>query len=180
MEEQRQKSKSEIVGENKKSMPELSVDSQTLIHRLEKQVEANDHSLISYNELTELIDRDVQNGARGNLQTARNHILNEYKRLFVVVRSEGIQLAGNDGVVAQVKGRVKKIRGQARRTAKESMAADFDTMPPEQRQEFLAAQSNAGTIALMTKPSAVKKLEARVAGAANALPTAKVLDFFRT
>lgn len=163
----------------KKSVGQISIDAQTLIQRLEQQADMNDYSIIPYRDLSELIGREVQNGARGILETAKRHLLRERQELFVTVRGVGIVLADNDRVIAQVKRRNKSACSSSRRAAKESMAAHIETMSSDQRQQFLGAQSLAATVELMSKPSSVKRIEASVGESISALPTGKVLEFFR-
>jgi len=56
---------------NRRSIPEMSVDTRLLIERLSR-VEIGD--FVSYKELSEVIGRDVQGAARGNLTTARHRL----------------------------------------------------------------------------------------------------------
>jgi len=166
-------------GTEKKSVGQISIDAQTLIHRLEEQVDQHNYSLIPYAELSALIGREVQNGARGILETAKRSLLRERQKLFVTVRGEGVRMADNDGVIAQVKRRNKSACNSSRRAAKESMAANMTSMSDPQRQQFLGAQSLAGAILLMTRPSSIKKIEASIGDSLSAIPTGKVLEFFR-
>ena len=166
-------------GNIKKSVGQISIDAQFLIQRLETQAQQNNYSLIPYAELSALIGREVQDGARGILETAKRSLLRDRQKLFVTVRGEGIRMADNDGVIAQVKRRNKSACNSSRRAANESMAADSKSMSDEQRQQFLGAQSLAGAITLMSKPSAVKRIESSIGDSLSALPTGKVLEFFR-
>jgi|GEM_PF-3934064 len=80
----------------KKPIKEVSADARLLYQRLAK-MEVGD--FVSYKELREIIGRDVQNEARGYLNTARLMCEREESKTFGVIINEGLKCLNGSEIV---------------------------------------------------------------------------------
>lgn len=134
---------------------ELSTDTRILYNVLEKGLIKDSREIVPYSELSEAIQRDVQDGARGILQTARRHIQKEHRVLLEPVINVGIKKTDDcEGVIDRCLGHVNRT---VRRKSKEVNNAINDM---EIDSSLAAKLSIAGLTELLTKRKAQKKLKA--------------------
>ena len=95
-----------------RTIPELSIDSKMLYDRL---IKAEVGAVIPYRELTEVISRDVQGPARGNMNTARHRALRHNGMVFEAVWKVGLKRLNDTEVVAVGEASLGRIRRVARR-----------------------------------------------------------------
>jgi hypothetical protein len=160
---------------NTKTISELSVDTQVLIDRL-KKVEP-EHT-ITYAELSAAIGRNVQNGARHLMETARRRLIADHQILFDVVTNEGLKRVQGDQIVAVGSRGVKHIGRHARRTAKKigCIGDDYSKLSKEQQHRF----NGVGTILSFVSHATKEKQVAKISDAASEkLPLAKTLELFK-
>ncbi len=162
----------------RRSINEISTDARILINVLEKRMIKEGDEFVSYEDLSKAIGRDVRNGARGILQTARRHIQGDHGVIIRSVRGEGIKKTSDyAGVMDSTS---KGISRKAKRTMKEVVnAVAGKELSNEQQIGVNARLSQLGAIMLFSKPKATKKLESAVTqNANNELPTAETLKLF--
>src|SRR5690348_7295398 len=82
-----------------KTIPELSLDARLLKQRLDDVKEDEE---ITYDTLSEIIGRNVQNGARGCLYTALRLVRKENGAIFATVRGVGLKRLHNKAIAATV------------------------------------------------------------------------------
>ena len=160
----------------KKTIPELSIDSRTLYDRL-VTLEIDD--FISYVELGKLINRDVQDKARGNLNTARNMIRRINGVVFGVIINEGLKRLKDEEIVGVGMRSVKMI-GRASRRAMQSLICvkKFDKMPSDVQIKHNTMLSVLGVMNAISKPKKIALIEEKVTEIQKRLPLAKTLEFF--
>ena len=155
---------------------ELSVDTRLLYQRL-KETHIGDQ--VSYDELSELIGRDVRNGAHSNLQSARNRCMKHDGIVFGTIRTVGLKRLNDTEIVETAEEQINRIRRASRRAAKTlAQVRDFAAMPEEAQTKHNASLSLFGAVAKITQTSQVQKLEKHVGEAQKQLPLAKTLEFF--
>jgi hypothetical protein len=160
-----------------KAIKPLSVDAQVLYGRL-KQIEPEEPIL--YQELSEVIGRDVQKGARYVLDAALKVALREDRIVFGTIRGEGIVRLPDVGIVDKGAGGISRLRRLARRHAKIlACVKDFDSLPNEHKIRHNSHLSIFGAIRQFTRPAAVARVEAAVNAAQAVIPAAKTLEAFR-
>jgi len=160
---------------NTKTISELSVDTQVLIDRLKK---VEPEQLITYAELTSAIGKNVQNGARHLLETARRRLIHDNQILFDVVINEGLKRVQGDQIVAVGSRGVKMIGRQARRTAKKigCIGDDYHKLSKEQQHRF----NGVGTILSFVSHATKEKQVAKISEAASEkIPMSKALELFK-
>lgn len=153
---------------------QFSPDTSALEARLEK---LGPGEVVPYSELTELIGRDVQRGARGNLSAAMRR-LEKKGAMCVCLRRVGVMRL-TDATLATDYGErgVAKIRRMAKRTARRVAMADDASLTGEDRARRNVTVSQCGALALAAGKSARTALQA--ANATGVVPAGKVLELMR-
>lgn len=160
----------------RKTIQELSIDSRTLYDRLAK-MEIGE--FIPYSELTMLIGRDIQNDARGNLDTARNMARRDNRMVFGVVMNEGLKRLADEEIVGVGMQAVKSIGKASLRAMKKLVCVrEFDKMKPETQVKHNTMLSVLGVMNAMSKPKRVLQIEDRVAKVQKRLPIAETIEAF--
>jgi hypothetical protein len=160
----------------KKTIQQLSIDSRTLYDRLVK-VEVG--AEIRYPELSDLIGRDVQSEARGNLMTARNMARREKGMVFGVITNVGLKRLADEEIVGVGMRAVTSI-GKASRRAMQKLVCvqNFDKMKPETQVKHNTMLSVLGVMSVMSKPKKIVQIEDRVAKTQKRLPIADTIEAF--
>ena len=159
-----------------RTIPELSIDSKMLYDRL---IKAEVGAVIPYRELTEVISRDVQGPARGNMNTARHRALRHNGMVFEAVWKVGLKRLNETEVVAVGEARLGRIRRVARRgLEKLGSVQKFDALPEAAKVKHNAAVSILGAFRLMSAPDKMKKFEQEIANTQGKLALAGTLELF--
>ena len=161
----------------KRAIPERSVDSDILYHELLKVAVGE---VVTYEDLSKRIGRDVTQDARGNLTTARRAALSIDRALFAPVRSVGLKRLDDTGKLdageSQLQ-RVRKASQQGRRVL--ASVLEFDALPNAEKVRHNATASVLGAIHAFSKPSAVARVAKRVNELTDGtLPVAKTIEMF--
>jgi len=164
--------------EKKATIQRISVDADILYRRL---AETSPGDVVTYDELSAEIGRDVQSEARGLLNTARNKALREDRAVFGVRRGVGLERLGDVGVVETATESRGRIRRMSRRAARRlSCVDDFDNLPQEKKTEHNVAVSMFGAIYVATSKKGTKRLTGAVESANAELSLAKTLEAWRS
>ena len=163
----------------RRTIGEMSTDARILYDVLVSRMVKGGEDFVSYADLTKAIGgRNVQNGARGLLCTARKNIERDYNLLLESVRSEGVKKV--EVLSGVVEGTVRHIGRMSRRTVSRvvNAAADRD-MSNDERVEVGVQLSLLGAIQQFTRPKARKLLEGKVkANESKELSTADTIRLF--
>lgn len=162
------------VEEKKRAIQETSVDTRLLYQRLQSMGPAEE---ISYEDLSAVIDRDVRNGARHNMESARHMAQRIDGMIFDCVRGVGLKRLDDSGIVKTADSRMKRIRGQARRGVK-ALACATGELGNDDLIKHNAAMSIMGAILHATKQKTRNLIERKVADIKESLPLAKTLRLF--
>lgn len=160
-----------------KSIPEISLDSMTLYRKLEKLEEGE---TIEYEELSDLIKRDVRSEARGNLTTAVNRCRSNNQIVIKPVRGIGMRRVPNTEVTGVAADRLTRARRQTRQGLKELACVDYDKLDADQRVKHDSNAIMLGTLHAMSKPSKTAAIETKIKETNEKLTTQQTLEFFAT
>ena len=164
------------MNQNFRAKDTIHVDAAIILARLKS---AKPGDVISYNEMSELIGRNVQKEARYIMETARRHAKKD-RIYFGVVTNEGLQRLDDSGKVKAGSGMLGKIRRTSRRAAQTLAAVEnFSELPNELKIAHNTALSVYGIITQATSRRVQEKISARVDGAeGGALAMKKSFELF--
>lgn len=160
-----------------KAIPERSAETELLLKRL-KKLKAGE--VVPYDELNTLIDGDVQGKQYGLLGSARRAAISEDQIVTECVRKVGVKRMDNDGILTIGPQSRKRIHRIAKRTAKKTACADYDSYNTEQKLQWNLEMSAATAIAEVTKERSMQKLKSAVSMSQERLPLNKTLEAFKT
>lgn len=158
---------------------QMSVDARLLYERL--KLAAVDE-LVSYKELSVIVRRDVQNEARGILETARRRCMKEDMIVFGTVVNEGLKRLSPSGTIQAGEFFVRHIKKTARKgiaTISCLTTEQFNSLSNEEKVMHNTNRSALGILEHISRPSGVKKIEGAVTKEQTALPLAKTLELFK-
>src|SRR5690349_12060809 len=164
---------------NHKTIPGLHIDTQVIVKRL---AAAKAGETVTYDELQKLIGQDVRPGAEAYVRLLKARDVLEKdpdKRIvFAAVNKEGIKRLNDSEIVESGSSFVGLVRRTARRGLRRLTCVNYDKLTNGERVKHNAAASHLGVLHEITKPSAVKKIEAGVEKSHEKMATAKTLEFF--
>ncbi len=164
---------------NEKSKPvrEASVDARLLYQRLAKM---NVGDFVSYKELGEIVGRDVQNEARGYLNTARLMCEREESKTFGVIINEGLKCLDGSEIVNTAAFSISHIKRTSQRSMRRLRCIeDLSALGNDEKIKLNAYASILGVMAAMAKQKNIRKIEAKVQETQEQLPYAKALEAFK-
>jgi hypothetical protein len=160
----------------KRSIPEASIDTQYLYERLKK---VGVGEMIGYDELSELVQRDVRNGAHGNLSTARNRLMRDDQMVFEAVRGKGLKRLTDAEIVSTGQSVLDRTRRAARRGFIRNTCVDYDRLADADKVKHNAYASIFNVVQAVSKGSAVRKIEGAMSDSKQVLPLAATLEAFK-
>lgn len=153
---------------------EKSADTSILENRL-RNTQPGD--VISYQDLSKVIGRDVRQFCWGNLTSARRTLTGE-KIHFDIVRGVGLKRLDGAGAVVAVGSYIEKARHAAGRGIKILQNVEFSELPDDAKRSHLAKSAQLGAIKLFGSSKATKKLEAKAAETSAQLAIGDTLKLF--
>ena len=161
----------------KRAIPERSVDSDILYKELLKVPIGE---VVTYEQLSARIGRDVRTDARGNLTTARRAALTIDRALFSCVHRVGLKRLDDMGKLDAGESQLQRVRKASQNGRRMlSSVLEFDALPNEQKVRHNATASVLGAIHAFSKPSALAKVAGRVKELSDGtLPVAKTIEMF--
>ena len=159
-----------------KATLELSADTALLYARLKRLAPSE---TASYEDLSEVIGRDVRNGARSNLGSAMRRALTNDGIVLASVRKVGVKRLDDPEIVSTGDAAISRIRRSTRRAARKLAATDFDRLGDADKISHNTFISILGALHDSTKPSSVERVRIEVKTAGQRLPLAKTLAAFQ-
>lgn len=158
----------------------ISAEAEALLKRLRETGGQGPGTKVSYGELSQLIDLDVQSDkGRGYLGTARRHAQKQDGLVFKTIPREGLLCLSAFGIVELTEWRQRGIRRATKRAVDSLQCADTDKMSRPEKDLFNLRATSLALIYHVTKPSVQKQLAAPVTQAGIRLPTQKTLEALR-
>jgi hypothetical protein len=117
---------------------------------------------ITYQELTDLIKRDVTKSGRGALRSAVRILLNENGMLFGTVLKTGIKRLTPSEGVGFASDSISRIHREAGRGARRIAAVDYEKLGANDRMKHNATAAVLSAMHESTTSSRVRKIEAAV------------------
>lgn len=146
------------INEQKKGIQAKSADTLIIENRLR---ETKPGDIVTYDELSKLLGRDVRAFCQANVRTAR-HTLEAESIFFDCVRSEGLKrLTSNEAAFASDSHR-ERISSAARRGLRHLRYVPFDELEDEAKRKHLTMSAQFGAIQLFGSSKATKKIESAV------------------
>ena len=137
-------------------------ETQLLYDELHKRAVANDHSVITYEELNKLVGGDVQREYYSYLWTAKEAAQKDTGRLFGTVKKLGVKLLTPAEQASEPDAAIRDIRKKTKRRLDRLSRVQYSELPDAAKQRHNVAASVIGALHLMTSASKIKKLEAKV------------------
>ena len=165
--------------ETKGTIFEISVDARLLHERL-KKVGVGD--LISWDDLSEIISRDVRAGgpAYGALTTARRRAQKHEGIVFDPVKGKGLKRLNDAEIVETSQAKIDSVRRRSRAALRRlACVQNYEGLTSEKQVRHNTFASIFSAFATITKAGSMKRLEDQVAEAHAQLPLAKTLEAFR-
>jgi hypothetical protein len=134
--------------------------------------------LVTYDQLSKAIGRDVRNHALTSLGSARRGLLSSKKMVFGVEHNVGLRRLDDCQIVDASESDRAKMKRAANRAISKLGVVDFNSLPPEKKKQHTVASAQMGVIAMFSGKSATKKIESRVNESNATLPIGETLKMF--
>lgn len=166
-------------GEKKRTIPGLAHDTKMIIERLRKVSPGEE---VAYEEINKLVGRNVQNGARSNLLSARRYVERESQIVFGVVFGKGLKRLLNHEIPYVADQALARVGRLARRTGRSIDCVDFDALTEKDRVAHNARKGVLAVLAHGVRTTTMQRIEGAVANAnGRQLPEVKVIaEFYRS
>lgn len=162
---------------SQKSIPEASVDTRLLYERLRKLAPGDN---VTYEELSSVIGRDVQNSARSNLASARRMCENEDRIVTAAVTNVGIKRLLSSEIPATAEAVRAHVGRMTRRGIRKLGAVDLSELTPEQKIKHSTETAHLGALAAFSSSKASRRIEEKVStNKGDVLALAHTLDAFK-
>lgn len=162
--------------QEKRTFPKISLDSQMLYDRL---IQASPGEMIGYEELTEIIGRDVQNEAYGCLYTARNRARSMNRKVFGIIANVGLKCLEDDEIVAAGYEAVSRVRSRARSGLKTLICLqDYAGLPDQIKIKHNTVAAILMLANRVTTPKKIIALEGIISKTMEKLTFDQTLKFF--
>jgi len=149
------------------------------IHTIESTLRSlGEGSIATYDELSSLIERDVQKEGRFVMNAARDILQRDHNIIFECIRNIGLKRLKNEEIILAGEVSVRRARNTVVRGQKKLNCIDPVTLPQDMIPRFLTALSYTATIAAITHKRVVEHIQRNLTGAKAPLPIEKTLELF--
>ena len=131
-----------------RTIGEKSADT-AIIESLLRQTPEGD--VLTYDEMSIALGRDVREFCKGNLYSARRILLNSDGIATDAVRGEGVKRLTSDGVLGVAKSDCSRVRRASNTTLRKLGTVDFETLVDSNKSEHIALSAQMGAVAMFTK-----------------------------
>jgi hypothetical protein len=140
---------------SKRSIPELSIDTQTIERLL---ITSAIGEVISYDAMTSAIGRDVRD-ARHLIASACRRLLREQHMVFAAVVNVGLKRLDDAGKIGAGQWHLQRVRRQAKFAVDKTTAVeDFDALPNALKVEHNVVLAQAGVLKHFTSRKTAKRI----------------------
>ena len=153
---------------------EASVDAK-LIRSVLAESKVGD--VVTYEQLSKAIGRDVREHARSALGTARRGLLRDERIVFGVEQNVGLVRLNDEEIVSSAESDRRRIQRTAKRSLQRLSVVDFDKLSEEKKRAHIVASAQIGVVAMFAKSSSSKRIESKVTGS-DAIPIGETLKLF--
>lgn len=133
--------------------------------------------LVTYDELSKLLGRDVRLFCKSNVDTARRTLISE-SVFFDCVTGEGYKRLDNEEAVSASNHYRTRARKAARRGMNHLAHVPFEGLTDESKKKHMAISAQLGAIDLFSSTKSLNKIEAAVDNTSHALAIGETLKLF--
>lgn len=157
-----------------KGIQAKSADTSIIENRL-RNTQVGD--VVTYDELSQILGRDVREYCMGNVNTARRTLVDE-AIFFDCLTNAGYKRLNNEEAVSVSDHYRTRARKSARRGMNHLAHVPFDGLTEESKRKHLAMSAQLGAIELFSSSKASKKIEATVTDVSHKLAIGETLKLF--
>ncbi|MFA5381811.1 MAG: hypothetical protein WC356_01505 [Candidatus Micrarchaeia archaeon] len=159
-----------------KKLFKIGIDAQVLYDRI---IQVNPGEIITYEELNELIGRDVQTDAYASLFTARNKARSINRKAFGVMPNVGLKCLEDDEIVGAGHKALDRARGRARNGFKTLICLNnYAGLPDHLKIKHNTVATLLAMVNRITKPKTVAAIEGVISEKMEKLTFSQTLEFF--
>lgn len=162
-----------ITESGKRTIGSTSAEAKAIYERLKEAMPGDE---ITYEEINQLIGRDVRKYCKSALDTARRMCMKEDRIVFDVMPDVGFKRLNNDEIPKLSRRGFKHIRNTAKKYVKVTMCADYEKLSPENRLEFNYALTGLEPIRELSSITAEKRIKEAISD--RPLLIGKALELF--
>lgn len=118
--------------------------------------------VVTYDDLSKAIGRDVRKFASGAIQTAKKTMLKDHSMVFGTVRNVGFQRLQDEQIVDTFDNDRLRMQRIAKTSLGKLSTVKFDALNEDQKKRHVAASAQAGALAMFSQKSTSKKIESSV------------------
>lgn len=133
--------------------------------------------VVSYEDMSKKLGRDVRVHCYSNLQSARRALETE-SLFFGVIPNEGLKRLTNDEAVVASSDYTRRARSAARRGMRHLAYVPFADLSNEKKQQHLTLSAQLGAIQLFSGSKAADKISKRVGQTSHVLAVGETLNLF--
>lgn len=134
--------------------------------------------LVTYEEISKAIGRDVRQHALPSLRSARHGLLKSNRIVFGVETNVGLLRLDDSQIVDSTEADRKRLKRAANRSIAKLSVVDFDKLSPEKKKEHTVASAQMGAIAMFSASQAKKKIASNVNDGKATLAIGETLSMF--
>ena len=140
--------------------------------------EASVGDLVTYEQLSAAIGRDVRVFARGALRSARDILLRSKRMVFGVEINEGLRRLNDEQVVDSTERDRRHMKRTATRVIRKLSTVEFDKLSDIRKRQHVVASAQFGAIEMFATANARKKIESKVDNSKTRLAIGETLKMF--
>ena len=140
--------------------------------------EAKVGDLITYDELSKAIGRDVRKFAQPSLSSARRGLLRDKHFVFACETGVGLKRLNDEEIVLSSESDRRRMKRAATRAIKKLTVVKFEGLSEELKRQHVVASAQLGAIEMFSGKNATKKIESQVDGSKTTLAIGETLQMF--
>lgn len=134
--------------------------------------------LVTYEELTAAIGRDVREFARGSIATVRKALLKERRVVFECVQDQGYMRLNDSEIVASTERDRGRLYRASSRVIRKLGCVSFDKLADSEKVSHTVACAQFGAMQMFAKKSSAKRLEAKAKEESKPIAIGDTLKLF--
>lgn len=141
-------------------------------------VEAKVGDLITYDELSKAIGRNVRVFAMPSLRSARRGVFSSKQFVFGVETGVGLRRLNDSQIVDTTESDRARMRRAANRSIKKLGVVNFAELDEQHKRKHIVSSAQMGAISMFASKSATKKIDAKVDAKKDVLAIGDTLKLF--
>jgi hypothetical protein len=154
---------------------EKSADTKVLEHVLSEVAVGE---MVTYEQLSKAIGRDVREHALPSLSSARRGLLNQKKYVFGIEHNVGLRRLNDSQIVDASESDRAKLKRAANRAISKLAVVNFDQLPADKKRQHTIASAQMGAVAMFAGKTATKKIASSVNDSKTTLAIGETLKMF--